>query len=96
MKPAKPSGTRIILIRHGETEWNRLHRFQGRSDISLNLKGHDQAQALALALKNETITVIYSSPLERAVETALHIGRFHPFNAFNQRIGTGGDGSGRL
>lgn len=78
MKITKPSGNRIILIRHGETEWNRLHRFQGRSDISLNLRGHDQARALALALKNETITVIYSSPLERAVETALHIRRFHP------------------
>ena len=72
------SGKRIILIRHGETEWNRLHRFQGRSDLPLNSKGHKQAQALAIALKNETITAIYSSPLKRAVETALHIGSFHP------------------
>lgn len=78
MKAMKPSGTRIILIRHGETEWNRLHRFQGRSDIPLNQKGNNQARALALALKNETITAIYSSPLVRAIETAHHIGRFHP------------------
>ena len=78
MKPTELSGIRIILIRHGETEWNRLRRFQGRSDISLNPKGHDQARALALALKHETITAIYSSPLERAVETALHIAGFHP------------------
>ncbi len=78
MKTIKPSGIRIILIRHGETEWNRLHRFQGRSDIPLNPKGNDQAFALALALKNETITAIYSSPLKRALETASNIGRFHP------------------
>ncbi len=78
MKNIKTSGNRIILIRHGETEWNRLHRFQGRSDIPLNPKGNNQARALALALKNETITAIYSSPLERAIETALHIGKFHP------------------
>ncbi len=72
-----PSGTRIILIRHGETEWNRLHRFQGRSDLPLNPKGNNQARSLALALKSETITAIYSSPLERAIETARHIHRFH-------------------
>ena len=78
MKKIKSSGIRIILIRHGETEWNRLHRFQGRSDLPLNLKGNEQARALASALKNETITAIYSSPLERAIETARHIGRFHP------------------
>ncbi len=78
MKNIKPSGIRIILVRHGETEWNRLHRFQGRSDIPLNPKGNDQAYALALAIKNETITAIHSSPLVRAVETATHIGKFHP------------------
>lgn len=78
MKTLKPSGIRIILIRHGETEWNRLRRFQGRSDIPLNPKGNSQARALALALKNETITAIYSSPLERAFETAFHISKFHP------------------
>jgi probable phosphoglycerate mutase len=78
MEILKPSGNRIILIRHGETEWNRLQRFQGRSDIPLNPKGNNQACALALALKNETITAIHSSPLVRAIETASHIGRFHP------------------
>lgn len=78
MKIIKTSGKRLILVRHGETEWNRLHRFQGRSDLPLNPKGNEQGQALALALKNETITAIYSSPLERAVATACHIGRFHP------------------
>ena len=78
MEILKPSGNRIILIRHGETEWNRLHRFQGRSDIPLNPKGNSQACALALALKNETIAAIHSSPLVRAIETASHISKFHP------------------
>lgn len=78
MKTVKPSGIRIILARHGETEWNRVHRFQGRSDIPLNHKGNDQARALALALKNENIAAIYVSPLKRTVETARHIGKFHP------------------
>ena len=67
-----------MLIRHGETEWNRLHRFQGRSDLPLNPKGNSQAYALALALKNETFSAIYSSPLVRAMETAWHIAKFHP------------------
>ncbi|MEN8799000.1 MAG: histidine phosphatase family protein [Flavobacteriaceae bacterium] len=74
----KLSGQRILLIRHGETEWNRLRRFQGHSDLPLNSKGNSQAQALARALKNEAIDAIYSSPLKRAVETAIHIGKFHP------------------
>lgn len=72
------SGNRILLVRHGETEWNRLHRFQGRSDVPLNPKGNNQARALGLALKNETIDAIYSSPLKRALETACHIAQFHP------------------
>lgn len=74
----KPSGQRIILVRHGETEWNRLRRFQGHSDLPLNSKGNSQAQALAQALKNEAINAIYSSPLKRAVGTAIRIRRFHP------------------
>lgn len=87
MKILKPSGNRIILIRHGETEWNRLHRFQGRSDIPLNPKGNEQACALALALKNETITAIHSSPLVRAIETASHIGKFHPTTPLIKELG---------
>jgi len=73
----KSSGTRILLIRHGETDWNRVHRFQGRSDVPLNQKGSEQARALALALKHEPITAIYSSPLVRAIETARLIKMFH-------------------
>lgn len=75
------------MVRHGETEWNRLHLFQGRSDIPLNPKGHEQAQALASVLKDEAITAIYSSPLQRAMETALHIGTFHPLTPLIKESG---------
>jgi len=40
---------RIYLVRHGETEWNRIRRFQGRSDLPLNQEGRKQVRALALA-----------------------------------------------
>jgi len=72
------SAIRIFLVRHGETEWNRIHRFQGRSDVPLNQIGKDQAHALALALKDEPIMAIYASPLVRALETANLIKAFHP------------------
>jgi broad specificity phosphatase PhoE len=71
-------GTRIFLVRHGETDFNLIHRFQGRIDTPLNKKGKNQAQALALALKDEPLTAIYSSPLMRAIETARSIKTFHP------------------
>ena len=70
--------TRILLVRHGQTEWNRTHRFQGRSDTPLNQTGMDQAGAMAGMLKDESLTSIYTSPLSRAVETADIIKKFHP------------------
>lgn len=76
--PTEFSATRILLIRHGETDWNRLHRFQGRSDLPLNQKGREEARALALLLKDQSLTAIYSSPLARALETARLIKVFHP------------------
>ncbi len=69
---------RVILVRHGETEWNRLRRIQGgNSDIPLNEKGRQQAERLALRLKLEKIQAIYSSPLHRSVDTAQAIARYH-------------------
>lgn len=70
--------TRILLIRHGETEWNRTHRFQGRSDTPLNETGIRQAEEAALMVKDESLTAVYSSPLSRALETARRIKVYHP------------------
>jgi broad specificity phosphatase PhoE len=69
---------KIILVRHGETEWNRQHRIQGSaSDNPLNEIGLRQAERLALCLKGETIEAIYSSPLLRAMRTAQTIAEYH-------------------
>ena len=62
--------TRILLARHGETEWNAIRRVQGWTDIPLSAKGEAQAQALAGRLSRTTLTAIYSSDLSRAARTA--------------------------
>lgn len=62
--------TEIILVRHGETEWNAERRLQGHTDIGLNALGRQQAIALGRALANEPVTAIYSSDLQRALHTA--------------------------
>ena len=62
--------TTIVLVRHGETDWNRENRFQGHADTQLNEAGRAQARALALELAGESFRTVYSSPLLRAHETA--------------------------
>lgn len=61
--------TKVIMVRHGETEWNVLCKFLGSVDLPLNEKGRRQAGYAKEALKNEKIDVIYSSPMKRAYET---------------------------
>ena len=64
----------LLLIRHGENEYTAKHKLAGYiPDVHLNERGQQQAQALAEALKDVPIKAIYSSPLERAVETATPI-----------------------
>jgi alpha-ribazole phosphatase len=62
--------TTLILIRHGETDWNRDGRWQGHADTSLNDRGREQARALAEELGSEVVAAVYSSDLSRASETA--------------------------
>ena len=62
--------TRILLARHGETEWNRLGRWQGHADPPLNDAGRAQAATLAAQLIGDGIAAVYSSDLRRASETA--------------------------
>jgi broad specificity phosphatase PhoE len=61
---------RVILVRHGETAWNREEVFRGRTDVELSELGRDQARLLAEALCGGPIEAVYSSPLSRAVDTA--------------------------
>lgn len=68
---------KLILIRHGETHWNKEGRIQGLSDIDLNAVGLHQVQQLALSLKNNPVHEIYTSPLTRARKTAQIINQYH-------------------
>jgi 2,3-bisphosphoglycerate-dependent phosphoglycerate mutase len=66
--------TRILLVRHGETDWNAAGRIQGHSDTPLNAAGRQQARQAAQRLASEPIRALYSSDLARAFETATIIG----------------------
>lgn len=62
--------TDLLLIRHGETDWNRAHRFQGQLDVPLNAAGQAQAARLAGRLRDEPIDLLVCSDLQRARATA--------------------------
>lgn len=61
---------RLVLVRHGETDWNTAGRLQGLSDSDLNETGRLQSRALAERLAGERVDALWTSPLLRAVETA--------------------------
>lgn len=67
--------TRILLIRHGQSEGNAEGRFGGHTATPLSARGRRQAEATARALATEKLSAIYSSDLPRAVETAMPLAR---------------------
>ncbi len=68
--PKKIGNSRIILIRHGETNWNKEGRFQGQIDIPLNDKGKEQASKASKYLEEIEFTKAFSSSMNRPYETA--------------------------
>ncbi len=68
---------RLLLVRHAETAWNRERRYQGRTDTPLSDAGRAQAERAARALGSSGLAAVYSSPLQRARETAEAIARPH-------------------
>ena len=67
--------TELILLRHGETDWNRELRFQGHVDVALNAIGLEQARRLARRLAGEMAHGLYASDLLRAQQTAHPVAR---------------------
>jgi broad specificity phosphatase PhoE len=60
----------VTLVRHAETEWSLTGRHTGRTDVPLTSAGEDRARALAAKLRGRSFTLVLTSPLSRAVETA--------------------------
>ena len=67
----------VLIIRHGETDWNRAARMQGHADQPLNDLGRAQAEQVASAMASYPLDAIYSSDLSRALDTALAIAAQH-------------------
>ena len=80
LPPPRPShrGPRLLLVRHGETEWNRVSRFQGSRDIPLNERGREQAQLAAQFFKDVVLDFAVSSSMLRPKETAEIVLQHHP------------------
>lgn len=67
--------TKLVLIRHGESQWNKLNKFTGWHDIGLTKKGEDEAKSAAILLKNKKFffDLAYTSVLKRAIHTLQYI-----------------------
>ena len=68
---------RLLLLRHGESAWNRERRYQGWTDTPLSPEGLVQAEAAARELKEHAFAAVYASPLRRARDTAAAIAAPH-------------------
>ncbi len=66
---------KVVLVRHGETDWNAANRIQGWTDVPLNSNGVKQADRTAKKLSRVKMAAIYSSPLKRALRTAEKIAK---------------------
>ena len=64
---------KLILVRHGETQWNKSNRFQGQNDVPLNRRGLAQARQTARSLAQSPCAAVYSSPLIRTMQAAWEI-----------------------
>lgn len=69
--------TKVFLVRHGATDWNKEKRAQGHADIDLNEDGHKQAAAVATELAHQHLDAVYSSDLKRARDTATAVAAAH-------------------
>ncbi|MGM0471785.1 MAG: alpha-ribazole phosphatase [Bacillota bacterium] len=69
--------TELILVRHGETLWNRESRFQGTADIELSSVGVKQAESLAERFRDWELDMVYASNLQRAFKTAEIVAQLH-------------------
>ena len=63
--------TRLVLIRHGQTAWNKSGKYQGQSDVALSEEGLEQARCLAEHFPVEKLDAVYASDLSRAMVTAI-------------------------
>ena len=63
--------SKLVLLRHGQSEWNLSGRFQGHTDINLTQKGIDEAIAANYLIKNITFDAVFTSTLKRTIDTAI-------------------------
>ena len=74
----------LMLVRHGETEWNAQGRYQGQADIPLSSLGRRQANRIAARLAGQNIDAVYASDLRRAWQTAAAIAENNGLNVFSE------------
>lgn len=87
-------GPRLLLVRHGETEWNRAGRFQGTIDVPLNENGRNQSRKAQNFLQEIQIDSAFTSPMLRPKETAEIILEPHPQVKLETRVGLSEIGHG--